>query len=164
MAIYRIAHTTGTFLPPTDLAFMQAIAFMSAGAKRLEAKARMLLRSITPVRSGVMRDAATTWGLRVYSRGGFRFYLGWRKRDFGIRTFYPPYVEYGTGIYGKHRRRIRPKKAKRLAWEYEGRWVSAKSIKGQKKQNLLGRTLIMLKKEMAALLHQSILAGFRKVY
>lgn len=42
---------------------------------------------------------------------------------------YAPYVEYGTGIYVGHDY-IRPKKAKALHWEKEGKDYFAKKVKG----------------------------------
>ena len=85
-----------------------------------------------------MKSTVRFWNFRVYGRGGFAFRFGWRRGDYGgQKAFYPPYVTYGTGIYGLYGIPIFPLHATHLAWKYKGKWVSARFVSGQRPQRLL---------------------------
>ena len=51
------------------------------------------------------------------------------------------YVIKGTGVHGPRRRRITPVRAKALRFVLNGRVVYAKSVKGQKPNDFLGKAL-----------------------
>jgi len=134
MAIYTfISHAVPPRIDAAELAFIE---WVSSNSLLLMSKAREFLREVTPIRTGYMRSQVATWGFRRYGLGGFRFNLGWRKVDFP-GTFYPPYVDIGTGIYGPNKTPIVPRKAARLVWERDGRMVSAKSVQGQRGKNMI---------------------------
>ena len=135
------------FPPDIGGVLEEALVETQRRAGRVAEETVTFLKGITPSRSGFMRSTVKYWSLRVYGRGCFSFWVGWRRSSFGGRPYYPPYVTYGTGIYsGKGM--IRPLHSKRLAWQHRGRWVSASQIKGQRPQRLLeqveqyGRKLI----------------------
>lgn len=54
---------------------------------------------------------------------------------------YADYVLHGTGIYGPKKRPITPKKAKALVFKVKGKTVFAKSVKGQKPDDYVGRAV-----------------------
>ncbi len=126
----------------TSLVEIQAKAqeILMAQSKYLRNSSLLSLRRHTPGHTGFLRSSAKTWGFTSFSPTGFRFTLGWQASDFtGKRAFYAPFVNWGTGIY-KGRANIVPLNAKRLAWRTkEGKWVSAKSVKGQPPQRMLER-------------------------
>lgn len=136
------------FPPDIPGVLREAMVETQSRAGRVAEDTVTFLKGITPSRSGFMRSTVKYWSLRVYGRGCFSFWVGWRAGGYGSkRAFYPPYVTYGTGIYAG-RGMIRPRHASRLAWQHRGRWVSASQIKGQRPQRLLeqveqyGRKLI----------------------
>jgi len=135
------------FPPDIPGVLREALVETQSRAGRVAEETVTFLRSITPSRSGYMRSAARHWDLRFFGRG-FSFWVGWKRSGFTGRAFYPPYVTYGTGVYGKSRSPIKPIHAKRLAWVSRGRWISVSQIKGQRPQRLLeqveqyGRKLI----------------------
>lgn len=100
-------------------------------------KAVEYLRNVTPHGdTGKLKQNVTTWGMRIYSRYGFRFNLGWRKQDFRD-AYYAPMVDRGSGIYGPRKTRIVPLQANRLVWQQGGVWKYAKSVRGQRPQGLI---------------------------
>ena len=156
--------TTGTPVPqnltPTLLDTINVSSAVVLGA----------LRFFTPVRSGLMKLSC-----RVV--GGFtgpttaRRIIGWVDTDFTSKTdkygrslsFYPVYVSEGTGRY-RARDSIRanlptgrPKKGtnKNIRYEYNGGWVSAKSVKGQRPQRIVERAIA----QSRSIILMSILPG-----
>jgi hypothetical protein len=123
------------------------------------------VRGITPARTGYMRATVTSWSLRVYSRGGFVFWFGWRRGDYsGKRAFYPVFVNYGTGVYGLYGRPIYPRYARRLAWIHRGKWVSAESILGQRPQRMLERGKEFAKKRLRDIYQFEVMMGMRRTF
>lgn len=159
MAIYTfISHA----IPPRiDAAEMAFIHWITANSHFLMSKARGYLREVTPSHTGMMRSKVKTWGYRQYSRGGFRFNLGFRKQDFP-NIFYPVFVDEGTGIDGPRKARIFPRKAKRLVWESSGVIVSAASTAGQKSQNMLARANQKTYAWMLKWMREAKIAAYRR--
>ena len=55
---------------------------------------------------------------------------------------YMPYLDKGTGVYGPHHRPIVPVKAKVLTgWEWKGKQVFARSVKGIKPYNIIVKSI-----------------------
>ena len=54
-------------------------------------------------------------------------------------TFYLPFVNDGTGIYGPNHRRIYPRHAKVLHFHWKGREWFVKSVRGQKPRKFVER-------------------------
>jgi len=137
---FKVVSMRGGFPPNISATLTESLVRVQARAKRLADATVGFVRGITPARSGYMKSTVRYWNFRVYGRGGFVFWFGWRRGDYGgKRAFYPIFVNYGTGVFGLYGRRIFPIFARRLAWEYQGRWVSAKSVAGQRPQRLLER-------------------------
>lgn len=67
----------------------------------------------------------------------------------GTNVSYAPYHEFGTGIYGKFNRPIRPKRARVLAWKSGGGWVFAKSVRGVKASKYLENGVFYMQKNSA---------------
>lgn len=59
-------------------------------------------------------------------------------------AFYLPWVNDGTGIYGPRHAPIRPKRAKVLHFHWKGREWFLKSVKGQKPQKFVERSMTEL--------------------
>lgn len=118
----------------------KAMLMNQLNAVRASGEITRFLRDITPISSGFMRSRAKRWDYRRRGQWGFSFNVGFRKGDFSGRVFYPPYVVHGTGIYGKSMSPIKPRFAKRLAWETKKGWVSAKTVKGQRPNPILEAT------------------------
>lgn len=138
MAFYRFYSSQQ--IPRIDIAEKIFLEMLRANAPKAMSQARKILRKNTPTgETGALKSRVTTWGLHTNVAAGFYFYLGWRKGDFG-QKFYPPYVELGTGLYGKYKRRIVPRKAKMLAWESASGFHVAKSVRGQRPQYMLARS------------------------
>lgn len=137
---FKVVSMKGGFPPNIGGVLTESLARVGVRAKGLAEATVGFVRGISPSESGYMKATVRYWSLRVYGRGGFVFWFGWRRGDYaGKRAFYPIFVNYGTGIFGLYGRRIFPVSARRLAWEYRGRWVSAKSVTGQRPQRLLER-------------------------
>lgn len=84
-----------------------------------------------------MASAVRGYGYRRIGRWGFEFKVGWRGEQFP-NVFYPPFVLYGTGIYGLYGKPIRPISAERLAWQDKsGKWISKAEVKGQRHRPIL---------------------------
>lgn len=136
----RIISMRGGFPPNIGAVLNESLMRVQMRVRELAEATVGFVRGITPSRTGYMKSTVRYWGLRIYGRGGFAFRFGWRKMDYaGQRAFYPPFVDLGTGIYGLYGRPIFPLFAQRLAWRYQGRWVSAESVAGQRPQRLLRR-------------------------
>ena len=54
---------------------------------------------------------------------------------------YANYVEFGTGIFGPKGTPIVPKNKNYLAFKINGKWIRTKSVKGQKPNPFVGRTV-----------------------
>jgi hypothetical protein len=54
---------------------------------------------------------------------------------------YAKYVNFGTGIYGPSHSPITPKKGKYLAFKIGNKMIFTKSVKGQKPNDFMGRTV-----------------------
>jgi len=81
-------------------------------------------KSYAPVQYTVLRGSITTQ--RAEAQGNNVI------AKVGTNIEYAPYQEYGTGIYGKSRRMIRPIRAKVLAWKKNGQWIFARAVRGVK--------------------------------
>jgi len=96
-----------------------------------DAERRFLLQSGLAVQRGAQIGAPVDQG-RL--RGSIKVEVDpspspqWAK--VGTNVFYAPYQEYGTGIYGPKRRRIRPKQAQALRWAVGGGFAFARSVAG----------------------------------
>lgn len=53
---------------------------------------------------------------------------------------YAIYVHEGTGVYGRSKRPITPKRAKYLRFKINGQWIYKKSVLGQKANPFVDRT------------------------
>jgi len=164
MAVYRSFSAPGGFMPPVDKGLQNGLLLINANAEKIARFAAKELKKITPVKTGFMRSQVKYWSLRIYSAGGFAFRLGWRKRDFAQkRAFYPPYVILGTGIYAG-RGMITPVRAKRLAWQYKSRWVSAQAIRGQRPQALFKKVMPAVQRYVRTIINASVRTGFEGAF
>ena len=77
------------FPPDIPGVLREALVESQSRTKELAESTVGFLRGITPSRSGYMRSAARHWDLRFFGRGGFSFWVGWRRSDFTGRAFYP---------------------------------------------------------------------------
>ena len=76
---------------------------------------------------------------------------------------YGKYVHSGTGIYGKRKRPIRPKRGKFLKFTgKDGRDVFVKEVKGQKADPFLYRSFGRRKQKIVDNLNRAIQRGFKK--
>lgn len=136
----KVIPMKGGFPPDIGGVLTEALVETQREARFIAEKTAMYLQGITPSRTGFMRSTARHWDLKIYGRGSFAFWIGWRRRDYsGKKAFYPPYVNYGTGVFGLYGTPIRPISARRLAWQHRGQWVSAKEVKGQRPQKQLDK-------------------------
>jgi hypothetical protein len=121
------------------------------GAGNLLAKTVLeRVKEMTPISdishtSGSMKRKARV--LRVsQGKGKTVVSVGWSATDFS-GTFYPPYVDLGTGVHahgksgGWGRGVIKPKTSPFLHYEWAGGWVSTKTVRGQKAQLILQRAV-----------------------
>jgi len=154
----------GGFPPDVGGVLTASLVRTQIRAKELAESTVVFLQMITPIRSGFMQSAAKYWNLRTYSRGGFSFHFGWQKGDFSGKVFYPPYVDQGTGLHGRYKQRIYPRKAKRLVWRYRGEWVSAESTAGQRKQRLLSHAYRYANKKARAMFQSEVISGMKSKF
>jgi len=162
MALFEGVSGKGSLPPRLDKVGEAALGFIQSRVRHIADKVVSYLQSITPVRSGFLRSNACYWGLRIYGRGGFVFWFGWRRRDFySQKDFYAPYVDQGTGVYGIRGYPIVPRNAARLVWQYHGRWVSAPYVLGQRPQNLLRKAKEFALREVGAAMAAGMDFGFR---
>lgn len=158
---FRIISMKGGFPPDVGGVLTAALVQTQLRARALAEETVEFLQMLVHSRTGFMRSHAKYWNFRTYSRGGFMFYFGWQKSDFAGRAFYPPFVDQGTGLYGKRKQRIYPKKAQRLVWKYRGEWVSAPSIAGQRKQRLLSHAYRFARKKARVMFQSEVLTGMK---
>lgn len=160
---FKVISMKGGFPPDIGTVLNESLARVQVKARGLAEATVGFVKGVTPIRSGFMRTTVRYWNLRIYGRGGFVFWFGWRRGDYaGKRAFYPLYVNYGTGIYGLYGRRIFPISAKRLAWEYQGRWVSAKSVAGQRPQRLLEKGKKFAQERLRDIYQYEVAMGMKK--
>jgi len=160
----RIVSMKGGFPPDVGGVLTASLTRTQLRAKEVAEETVDFLKMLVHSRSGFMQSQAKYWNFRTFSRGGFVFHFGWRKSDFAGKVFYPPYVDQGTGLYGKRKQRIYPLKAKRLAWKYRGEWVSAESVAGQRKQRLLSHAYRFAKRKARVMFQSEVLLGMKRTF
>ena len=122
-------------IPNLALGVRRGIKQISARAVEVMIKATGYLKERTPVRSSLMQRTGGARDLTIFGEGCFRFKLGWLRRDFPTRKFYPWFVLKGTGLYGGSPHYIYPVTKKVLVWENEeGETIIARRIRGQHSQ------------------------------
>ena len=100
--------------------------FKTEFLNQLASDGQLIMESVTPRRTS--RGANS---YRVINKGG-------NSREIRNDTFYLPWVNDGTGIYGSGSR-ITPKTAKVLHFHWKGREWFVKSVKGQKPKHFVER-------------------------
>lgn len=91
-------------------------------------RVRDMARLMAPVDTGALRDS-----IRADLEHDGVSYVS----HVGSDLEYAIWVEMGTGLFGTHRRRIRPKRAKALRWESGGQVIYAASTRGMRAQPYL---------------------------
>lgn len=122
---------------------------MRAGMIRATAAAEAVEVSEAPVQSGNLRKLITS-----FVRGEGADITG----TITPTAKYSEFVHRGTGIYGPYGIPIVPKSAKALAFQYGGRKIVRKSVKGQKANPFVDRTRDRLERE--GILSREFWAGF----
>ena len=85
-----------------------------------------------PRRTGRLADSLS---VKVTRQGrGFEFEVSSTAKYFG-------FVVGGTGLYGPFKRKIKPVKAKALRFNIGGKTIFARSVKGQKPNDFVGRAV-----------------------
>lgn len=88
----------------------------------------------------------------------------------GGGVYYAPFVEHGTGIYGRHGRPIRPLRAKALSWQPKtvtGRpkkgaaRIARRSVKGQRPVQMFHKTLTEDAKRIGDKFNSEFMRRFR---
>lgn len=165
MAISKFISLKGDLPPLMAAPMLEALSMMSSMGLDIMDKTVATLQELTPYSSGFLRSQARGWGFRVYGRGGFCFEFGWRRQDFVGRAFYPPFVNYGTGIYGRNRTPIVPRSAPRLVWQDDaGVWHAAASVAGQPGVHMLETTAQYAKEAVSALWAGSTFETLRRYF
>lgn len=77
-------------------------------------------------------------------------------REITNSTFYLPFVNDGTGIYGSRGRPITPVHARVLAFKWKGRMWFLKSVKGQKPQKFVEKSIDETKDKIQGLIIKGI--------
>lgn len=99
-----------------------------AGGKGDDLMNAVLTNSATEVQSNQRSRAAHRTGTLQNS---IAFYIQYAKEAvIEVSEKYGIWLEYGTGIYGKYKREIRPRVARVLAFKVGGKQVYARSVKG----------------------------------
>lgn len=120
-----------------------------AGMTRATAAAESIEVQEAPVLTGNLRKLITS-----FVKGEGADAIG-----FVIPTApYSEFVHRGTGIYGPYGTPIVPKSAKALAFEYGGRKIVRKSVKGQRANPFVTRTKDRLERE--GIMGMEFWAGF----
>ena len=70
------------FPPDIPGVLREALVETQSRAGRVAEETVTFLKGITPSGSGFMRSTVKYWSLRVYGRGCFSFWVGWRRADF----------------------------------------------------------------------------------
>ncbi len=71
-------------------------------------------------------------------------------------------VNFGTGIYGPRKQRIRPNTAKALRFVVGGRVVFARSVKGQRGQHFVEKGMKNAKRDIPRIIMGAIMNEYRK--
>lgn len=127
-------------LPRVQFALDLSISTLMLGLKSVGEELKAGIREHTPRGSGklwykckVIRVVHTAYTGKVR--------VGWLRKDFERKKFYAIFVGEGTGLYSSGTpKEIAPvKKAKRplIRYQYKGRWVSSKTVKGQRPKHML---------------------------
>lgn len=163
---FKVVSMRGGFPPDLGKIITESLARVQVRAQRLARDTVGFVRGITPSRSGFMKSTVRYWNLRIYGRGGFVFWFGWRKGDYaGKRAFYPPYVDLGTGIYGLYGAPIFPLHATHLAWITPGgKWFSARSVAGQRPQRLLEQGKVFAQEKLRDIYQYEVSMGMKKTF
>jgi len=162
---FKVVSMKGGFPPDIGGVIAEALARVQVRAKRVAEATVGFVRGITPSRTGYMRATVRYWNLRIYGRGGFAFWFGWRRGDYsGQRAFYPSYVDKGTGVYGLYGVPIFPSSSPRLAWKYQGRWVSARFVYGQRPQRLLERGKKFAQERLRDIYQYEVAMGMKRKF
>lgn len=162
---FKVISMRGGFPPNIGAIINESLIRVQARAQRLARDTVGFVRGVTPSRSGFMKSTVRYWNLRIYGRGGFVFWFGWRRGDYaGKKAFYPPFVDLGTGIYGLYGAPIFPKTASRLAWRHEGRWVSARSVAGQRPQRLLEKGKEFAQERLREIYQYEVSMGMKRTF
>ena len=149
------------FPPDIGGAIMDSLALTQSRARRIAEKIALRLQMRSPARSGMMRSSVVFRDLRTYGRGSFSFWVGFSRASFSGKFYYPRTVCYGSGIFGLYGVPIRSRIAPHLAWQYQGRWVSAKEVKGQRPQRLLEDIQRFGRREIKKEFERSMVRTFR---
>lgn len=142
-------------LPRIAFALRLSMASMGLVLKQVGSVFKDGIRRHTPRRSGklfykckVIKVTSTPYTGKVS--------VGWLRKDFARKKFYAVYLGEGTGLYGtKTPRLITSKKKNRvplIRYQYKGKWVSMKSIKGIKPRHMLEKGYQEAKGEAGVLL------------
>lgn len=162
---FKVVSMKGGFPPDLGRIITESLARVQVRAQELANDTVRFVRGITPKRSGFMKSTVRYWNLRVYGRGGFVFWFGWRRGDYsGKKAFYPPYVDLGTGIHGLYGVPIFPKDASRLAWRYKDEWVSARFVSGQRPQRLLEQGKEFAQEKLRDIYQFEVSMGMKKTF
>lgn len=97
------------------------------------------IRKHTPRSSGKLFYKCKVIKVRTTPYTG-RVSVGWLRKDFQRKKFYAVFIGEGTGIYGKPPYKvITSNKGKKplMRYEYKGKWVSMKSVKGIRPRHML---------------------------
>lgn len=147
-------------IPRPDILLQKWLDCVRLNSFMLAEIVRAKVRAKTPSRTGFLKMSCSIWGEKVTPKM-ISFIVGWRRRGFSWERniFYAPFVGgRDLGVFGGMKR-IYPKKGKFLRYTYKEighpeRWVSMKSVKRQKPQNMLKRGIEDSRKEIRAFLSQ----------
>jgi len=162
---FKVVSMKGGFPPDIGRIINESLARVQMRALGLARDTVGFVRGITPSRSGFMKSTVRHWNLRIYGRGGFVFWFGWRRGDYaGQKAFYPLYVDLGTGVYGLYGVPIFPLHATHLAWIHGGRWVSARFVAGQRPQRLLEKGKEFAQERLRDIYQYEVSMGMKRTF
>lgn len=162
---FKVVSMKGGFPPNIGRIINESLARVQMRAQGLARDTVGFVRGVTPSRSGFMKSTVRYWNLRIYGRGGFVFWFGWRRGDYaGQKAFYPLYVDKGTGVYGLYGTPIFPLHATHLAWIHRGRWVSARFVAGQRPQRLLEKGKEFAQERLRDIYQYEVSMGMKKTF
>ena len=162
---FKVVSMKGGFPPDIGRIINESLAQVQMRAQGLARDVVGFVRGVTPSRSGFMKSTVRYWNLRIYGRGGFIFWFGWRRGDYaGQKAFYPLYVDKGTGVYGLYGAPIFPLHATHLAWQHEGKWVSARFVSGQRPQRLLEQGKEFAQEKLRDIYQYEVAMSMRKTF
>jgi hypothetical protein len=82
--------------------------------------------------------------------------LGWAKYGISSNTKYRWWVHEGTGIFGPHKKPIVPVRASVLRFEINGKVIFAKSVKGQKPNRFIDRSIDKTRQRVQEFVNRAI--------